>query len=102
MKFLYLTLFLFLSVANAREYKSVFDCSSSDAQYVASRMALVEKTMSMMQKGGDDTKFALTLHGDCVAMVSKSYEEITADEDMKYVKKAQDKLVALSKETTWT
>ncbi|QSZ42969.1 hypothetical protein GJV85_12910 [Sulfurimonas aquatica] len=92
-----LILILFLSNVNASEYKSVFDCSSSDAQYIASRISLIDKTIDMIENDGDSIKVALTLHGACVAMVSSSYEDITADEDLKYIQKAQERLISLSK-----
>ena len=95
-QFLLVTLLL-LYTLNAKEYKAVFDCSSGDAQYISSRISLVEKTMNMMQENGNSAKFAITLHGECVAMVSKNYTDITADEDIKYIEKAQNSLIKLSK-----
>ena len=88
---------IFLGILQAQEYKSVFDCSASDARYISSRMGLIEKTIQMIEKEGDTSKFALTLHGDCVAMVSKAFEEIVDDTDLIYIKKAQDSLSRLSK-----
>jgi len=93
-----LWLLVFLGISQAQEYRSVFDCSASDARYISSRMALIEKTMDMIEKQGDTTKFALTLHGDCVAMVSKSYDEITDDTDLIYIKKARDSISRLAKQ----
>ena len=96
MKLLLLSTFLLISIVNAKEYKAIFDCSSGDSQYISSRIALVEKTMNMIQANGDTTKFAITLHGECVAMVSKNYADITADEDLSQIKKAQETLIKLS------
>jgi len=88
---------IFLGVLQAQEYKSVFDCSASDARYISSRMSLIEKTMQMIEKEGDTPKFALTLHGDCVAMVSSVYTDIVDDTDLVYIKKAQDSISRLAK-----
>ena len=96
MKYLVLALIL-LAAVQAREHKAVFDCSSGDQYYIASRMNLIETTMNIIKRNGDKVKFALTLHGECVPMVSKEYGEIVEDKDMAYVKKAQESLVRLSK-----
>lgn len=88
---------LLFSIVEAKENKVVFDCSSGNAYYVQSRMGLIGKTTDMMEAQGDNINVALTLHGSCVAMVSKNYEEIVADEDIIYIKKAQEHLKALGK-----
>jgi len=90
-------LVIFFAMVQAQEYKAVFDCSSEDPRYILSRMNLVEKTMTMIESNGDKVNFALTLHGGCVPMVSKAYDEIVDDQDMIYVKKAQETLERLSK-----
>ncbi|PHR53322.1 MAG: hypothetical protein COA44_15580 [Arcobacter sp.] len=90
-------LLIFLSSAAAQDYKAVFDCSSSDARFILSRMNLVEKTMMMIEKNGDTPIFALTLHGGCVPIVSKEYAEVTDDTEIIYIKKAQEVLIRLSK-----
>jgi len=86
------------SVLPADEYKAVFDCSSDDASYIKSRMWLVGKTLDMIEKKGDTTKFVITLHGGCVPMVSKLYTEIVDDEDLPTIKKAQESITHLAKE----
>ncbi|WP_457746223.1 DsrE family protein [Sulfurimonas sp.] len=98
MKKALIILILFTSVLSAELYKAVFDCSSSNPRYIVSRMLLIEKTKNMMQKDGDEVDFALTLHGGCVTMVSKNYDFIVKDEDIKYIKKAQQTIKKLSKE----
>lgn len=90
-------LFMFLGVVNAQEHKAVFDCSSDDAYFILSRMNLIEKTMLMIENNGDTSKFAITLHGGCVAMVSKAYEDIVDDADVNYIKQARETLTRLSK-----
>ena len=75
----------------------MFDCSSSDSKFIKSRMWLIDKTMSMIEDKGDKPEFALTLHGGCVAMVSKDYEMIVPDEDMENIKQAQEYLTNLIK-----
>lgn len=97
MKYLIALSIFFTTLLNAEVYKSVFDCSSGDPQYIASRMALIEKTMNMLESDGNTVMFALTLHGGCVPMVSKNYQEITSDEDIKYVEHAQKTILKLAK-----
>ena len=84
-------------IAQAKDYKVVFDCSSSDAGFIKSRMWLVGKTVDMIEKRGDTATAVLTLHGGCVQMVAQDYEMITADEDVKNIEKAQNYLILLSK-----
>lgn len=85
------------SALPAEEYKAVFDCSSSDASYIKSRMWVVGKTLDMIEKKGDTAKFVITLHGGCVPMVSKLYNEIVDDEDMPAIKEAQESITQLAK-----
>jgi len=96
MKIIIATLLIF-SILQAKEYKTVFDCSSDNAYYIKTRMWLIGKTMDMIEKKGDKATFVLTLHGGCVPMVSKNYEEIIDDNDLANIKKAQQYLVDLSK-----
>ncbi|MGB5966024.1 MAG: DsrE family protein [Sulfurimonadaceae bacterium] len=91
-----LMMFLTLGLLHAQEYKVVFDCSSSDAHYIKSRMWLVGKTIDMIEKRGDKVDVALTLHGGCVPMVSEDYDMLVADEDVAEIQKAQAYLVGLS------
>ena len=98
MRAVLLLLFTLLTVAQAEEYKAVFDCSSNKASYIASRMMLVERTMSMIEKRGNKPVFAITLHGGCVPIVSKNYDEIFMDEeDMLSIQRAQESIIRLSK-----
>ena len=83
-------------LAHAQDYKVVFDCSSSDAHYIKSRMWLVGKTIDMIEKRGEKVDVALTLHGGCVPMVSEDYDMITADKDLAGIKQAQEYLKSLS------
>ena len=98
MKYIFISCFLFLNLLGAREYKVVFDCSSSDAYYVKTRIGLIEKTINMIEKQGDKATVAITLHGSCVPMVSKTFEEIVDDNDLPDVQAAQDNLVKLLKD----
>ena len=87
-----------LGILQAEEYKAVFDCSSGNASYIKSRMWLVGKTLEMIEKKGDKTKFVITLHGGCVSMVSKLYDEIVDEADEADIKKAQEYLGELVKQ----
>ena len=86
-----------LGILQAEEYKAVFDCSSDNASYIKSRMWLVGKTLDMIEKKGDTAKFVITLHGGCVSMVSKLYDEIVDEADEADIKKAQEYLGELVK-----
>lgn len=98
MMFKYLMMIIVtFSTLSAEEYKAVFDCSSSNANYIKSRMWLVGKTIDMIEEQGDTSQVVLTLHGGCVPMVSKYYNEIVPDEDVRNIKQAQDHLKSLSK-----
>ena len=77
--FFYL-LVLFATLMQAKEYKSVFDCSSGNASYLVSRMFLIERTMDMIEKNGDSVFFALTIHGSCAPIVSKNIDEVIFDD----------------------
>lgn len=88
---------MFLGALQAQEYKAVFDCSSGDARFILSRMNLIELTAQMIEKRGDKTSFALTLHGGCVPMASKEFREVVWDEDAIYIQKAQETITRLSK-----
>lgn len=77
---------LSISTLQAKEYKVVYDCSSSDAYYIQKRMWLVGKTIDMIKEQGDTSQVVLTLHGGCVPMVSKLYSEIVPDEDVPKIK----------------
>ena len=97
MKYIFILFFVLFATLQAKEYKAVFDCSSGDAHYINTRMWLVDKTMSMIEKRGDKVDFVITLHGACVPMVSKTYEDIVDDNDMPNIQKAQDYLTNLVK-----
>lgn len=98
MKAFILVFLLFFGILEAKEYKAVFDCSSSNASFIKSRMWLIDKTMSMIEKNGDTANFVITLHGGCVAMVAEDYEMIVPDEDVQNIKEAQKYLTHLIKE----
>ena len=90
---LFLTLTLF--TLHAETYKAVFDCSSDNASYIKSRMWLIGRTIDMIEKQGGRADFVLTLHGGCVPMVSRSYDEVVDDDDEEDIKQAQTYLKAL-------
>jgi len=60
-------------------------------------MWLVGKTFDMIEKKGDKADFVLTLHGGCVPMISKVFDEVVAEEDEADIKKAQEYLIELVK-----
>jgi len=92
-----LTLLLVLaSVTAAREYKAVFDCASSDSRYILSRMALIEKTKSMIEARGDKPLFAVTIHSGCIVAAAKDYDVIVPDDEVVYIKQAQETLARLA------
>lgn len=71
-------------------YKAVFNCSSSNASYIKSRMWLIGKTIDMIREDGGETDFVITLHGKCVPMISKLYDDIVDMEDIENTRKAQE------------
>jgi len=85
-----------VSFMQAQEYRSVFDCSSDNARFVMTRMNLIERTMNMIEQNGDKADFAITLHGGCVPMVSNVYDEIVPDEELPYIKMAQETITRLA------
>jgi len=99
MNFLKILLLLTVSsiTVQAKEYKALFDCSSGNFAYIKSRMWLVGKTIDMMEAKGDTTSVVLTLHGKCVPIVSKAFDEVVDDKDIANTKEAQKWLVELSK-----
>lgn len=98
MKKILLSLLVLLSMSQAKEHKVVFNCSSNDAEYIKTRMWLVDKTISMIEEQGNSVKAALTIHGGCTPLVSKSVKDIVADEDLKHFQKAQEFIKKLSQE----
>ncbi|ABB45134.1 putative protein [Sulfurimonas denitrificans DSM 1251] len=97
MRNIFILISLFITVASAHEYKSVFNCNAKDMSYIASRMVLIERTMDMIQKSGDSTDFALTIHGNCSKIVSKDYDLIVKEDEIESVKLAQSQLIKLDK-----
>jgi len=89
MKKIYLLLAILFTFAYADTYKAIFDCSSSDAHYIKSRMWLIGKTKKMIEAKGDKVDFVLTLHGGCVLMVSKDYDFVVKNKDVATIKEAQ-------------
>ena len=87
-----------VSFMQAQEYKAVFDCSSNNAGFIMTRMSMVERTIDMIEKEGNKADLAITLHGGCVSMVSNAYDEFVPDEEMPYIKKAQESITRLAKE----
>jgi intracellular sulfur oxidation DsrE/DsrF family protein len=84
------------AVSAAQEYKAVFDCSSNDPRYIMSRMLLIEKTKQMIEKQGDSARFAVTIHGGCAVVASANADFLVPDEEVLYVKKAQESLKRLA------
>lgn len=95
MKYIFIVLAL-VSLSQAKQYKSVFDCSSGNASYLVSRMFLVERTIDMIEKDGDSVKFAITIHGKCAPMVTQNIDEVFFD-DLKIAlfEKARTQLIRL-------
>lgn len=95
MKSIFIIPILLISILQAKEYKVIFDCSSSNAYYIKTRIALVNKTINMIEEKGNKVKVALTLHGGCVAMVSKNFYEIVDENDLGDIQSAQNSLKSL-------
>lgn len=88
-------LFVAETMLMGREYKAVFDCSSGDPRYIASRMAVVEETIRLIELRGDTIKIALTLHGGCVPAVTRNIDEMMELNDAEIMKKARDSITRI-------
>jgi len=97
MKAVFLILFSLVGIIQAQEYKAIFDCSSKNSAFIASRMSLIERTMDMIERRGDEVNFALTIHGGCTRMTSDTINEILDDEEMKNIQRARESITRLSK-----
>jgi len=97
MKAIVLIFFISLGVIQAQEYKAIFDCSSSNSAFIASRMMLIERTMNMIKQRGDTVDFALTIHGGCTRMTSDSLNEILAEDEINNIQRAKESITRLSK-----
>lgn len=95
MKYIFIVGVLLATLVSAKEYKVVFDCSSGNADYIKTRTWLVGKTIDMIKAQGDTPVVAMTLHGSCVAMVSKEFHEIVDMEDINDIQEAQKNLKEL-------
>ena len=95
MKFILIFITLF-GLAQAKEYKAIFDCSSKKVGYITSRVFLIERTMDMIEKNGDTVKFAITIHGSCAAITSVNFDEIVEDDEVELMQKAQTQLKRLA------
>lgn len=97
-KYVLLSLLLLPGAIQAKEYKAVFDCSSKNVGYIASRMFLIERTQDRIEKNGGSVKFAITIHGGCAPIVSENYDEIVSydDEELEIIAKAQTQLKRLA------
>jgi len=89
MKKLALLLSLLFIKSFAYEYKAVFDCSSSNAYYIKTRMMLIDKTMSSIHNKGNKATFAITIHGGCAPLASKNFEDVIDDEEVSNMREAQ-------------
>ncbi|MDF1880200.1 DsrE family protein [Sulfurimonas sp. MAG313] len=90
-------LVILLGILGADEYKAIFDCSSKDSAFIASRMSLIERTITMIEKRGDTVKFALTIHGGCTKMTTANLNEILEDAQMQAIQRAKESITRLSK-----
>jgi intracellular sulfur oxidation DsrE/DsrF family protein len=76
MKNVILILMLLFSFSFSQEvYKAVFDCSSSDARFVLSRLFLIQKTAENFKEDNLNYKFEITMHGGCVLFLKKKLSE---------------------------
>jgi intracellular sulfur oxidation DsrE/DsrF family protein len=96
MKYILLILLTLTTMAQAKEFKAIFDCSSKNAGYVTSRMFLIERTMDMIVEDGNSVDFILTIHGGCAPIVSVNFDEVIEDDDVELIAKAQKQLKRLA------
>ena len=81
----------------ATEYKAVFDCSSKNFNYLQSRIALIEKTASMMKEGGGAMDFVLLIHSGCTPISAIIPENLVKESEVGFITNIQSKLEQLHK-----
>lgn len=72
--------------------KVVFDCSSADKKFVASRLWLIDMSIKEYVDNGTPYNVVLTIHSGCTDIVSRNI-----DADDKKMKNIQKKLETLAK-----
>jgi len=75
MKKLMLFLILSFSISFAKQYKAVFDCSSSNERFILSRLFLIQKTAENFKEDNLNYKFEITMHGGCVLFLKKKLSD---------------------------
>ncbi|CAA6821549.1 MAG: Unknown protein [uncultured Sulfurovum sp.] len=85
-------LLAFSEVSQDKKATVVFDCSSGDKKYVASRLWLIDTSINEYVENNTPYDVVLTIHSGCTDIVSKNVAE-----DNKIMKNIQQKLEKLSK-----
>jgi intracellular sulfur oxidation DsrE/DsrF family protein len=90
-------LIAFFTLLYSKEYKVVFDCSTSDVSYLKSRMWLIGKTIDTIEADSNRVKVLLTMHGKCSIVASKEFDMYVEDSEVEAMSKAQKHLKKLLK-----
>ena len=88
-------IFILMTWVFSQEYKAVFDCSSNNFNFLQSRIALIEKTASMIQKKGDTANFVLLIHSGCTPIAAMIADSMVKPKEAEYVSNIQSKLQLL-------
>ena len=87
-----LPLLTFAQSTEASKQTVVFDCSSADKKYIASRLWLIDTSIQEYQDNKTPYDVVLTIHSGCTDIVSKNVKK-----DDKMMKSIHKKLTKLSK-----
>jgi len=86
-----LPFFALAQTAQTEKQTVVFDCSSADKKYVASRLWLIDASIKEYQSNNTPYDVVLTIHSGCTDIVSKNVAD-----DNKMMKNIHKKLSKLS------
>ncbi len=84
-------LFVFAGSPEVQKQTVVFDCSSADKKYVASRLWLIDTSIKEYQSNNTPYDVVLTIHSGCTDIVSTKVAD-----DNKMMKNIHKKLTKLS------
>ena len=88
-------IFILTFTLNAQNHKAVFDCSSNNFDHLQSRIALIEKTASMMQVNRDTIDFILLIHSGCTPIAAIIPENLVKASEVGFITNIQSKLEKL-------
>lgn len=85
-------IFVLTLTLNAQDHKAVFDCSSKNFDYLQSRIALIEKTASMIKANKERIDFVLLIHSGCTPIAAVIPENLVKPSQVGFITNIQSKL----------